>query len=482
MKGSAHLPSGERVYAIGDVHGRLDLLASLIAAIRRDNDARPMAEVRVVLLGDLVDRGPASADVLTWCQALAARHDRFIVLKGNHEAVLVDALDGSFPALAFWLRHGGDATLASCGVAADLAGGGASLELMAAAKAHVPADTIAWLRDLPLTLRRGDCLFVHAGIRPGVPLSRQTPTDLLWIRDDFIESTAVHPYLVVHGHTIEDGEPCVRNGRLGIDTGAYRTGRLTAACIEGDSVRTFGTDARSFRAGELAALDENVAHLLDFGRIDRTRAHRSRTLRRTAAVATFTALLVVGTVTVVRDRGTTPPALAPAAAPVVAAQPLPRSPRENVVAQGSAVTAGVRLRGSPAIAAAVGSAATATITGGSARELPRPTTPSPLRAGAARGARPSDDARPSGTASTGSVAVPVPSARAPASLAAAPAAAFSRAGDKATPNATIDAGIRRIPMSSGTPVVVARPAGRRPRSENKERLKAVDAIRALRRQ
>lgn len=480
MKGSAHLPSGERVYAIGDVHGRLDLLADLIAAIRRDNDARPTAEVRVILLGDLVDRGPASADVLTRCQALAARHDRFIVLKGNHEAVLVDALDGSFPALAFWLRHGGDATLASCGVAADLAGGGASLDLMAAAKAHVPADTVAWLRDLPLTLRRGDCLFVHAGIRPGVPLSRQTPTDLLWIRDDFIESTVGHPYLVVHGHTIEDGEPVVRNGRLGIDTGAYRTGRLTAACIEGDSVRTFGTDARSFRAGELAALDENVAHLLDFGHIDRTRAHRSRTLRRTAAVASFAALLVVGTVTVVRDRGTTPPA--PAAAPVAAAQAVPRSPRENVVAKGSAVIAGVRLPGSPAIAAAVGSAATATITGGSARELPRLTRPSPLRAGAARGTRPSDDARPSETASTGSVAAPVPSARSPAPLAPAPAAAFSRAGDKAMPNTTIDAGIRRIPMSSGAPVVIARPAGRPPRSENKERLKAVDAIRALRRQ
>lgn len=115
------LPDGERVYAIGDVHGRADLLAELLAAIRHDNDVRPTSRVHIVLLGDLIDRGMDSASVVAQCRVLTRRHDRYVVLKGNHEAMMVDALQGSFPALAFWLKHGGDAALASWGVPADVA-------------------------------------------------------------------------------------------------------------------------------------------------------------------------------------------------------------------------------------------------------------------------------------------------------------------------------------------------------------------------
>lgn len=229
-----HIPAGERVYAIGDVHGRLDLLEELVAAIRADNASRGPARVRIILVGDIIDRGPESAAIVDRCMAFTARTDSFVVLKGNHEAMMVDALRGDYIALALWLRHGGTAALQSWGVAEDVIAAGASPALIRAARDQVPANVAAWLAALPLMLRVGDYLFVHAGIRPGRPIEDQTADDLLWIRGEFLESEADEGFIVVHGHSISDDGVVVRPNRIGIDTGAYRTGVLSALAVEGD--------------------------------------------------------------------------------------------------------------------------------------------------------------------------------------------------------------------------------------------------------
>ena len=229
---SLDIPGGERIYAIGDVHGRLDLFERLIAIIMQDNEARPPARVQIVLLGDLIDRGPASAELLARCRALAVRSDRFVVLKGNHEALMADALRGSFPALEMWLKHGGDAALRSWGVPADLIEDGPTVPLLAAARMLIDRETLEWIDTLPLTHLVGNCLFVHAGIRPGVKLAKQDPGDLLWIRREFTDNEDELPYRVVHGHSIDEATAEWRHGRIGIDSGAYRTGRLTAIGLE----------------------------------------------------------------------------------------------------------------------------------------------------------------------------------------------------------------------------------------------------------
>lgn len=230
------VPAGERVYAIGDIHGRLDLFETLIADIRKDNEARKPAQVRLILLGDLIDRGAHSAELVERCRMLAQRSDRFTVLKGNHEAMMVDSLRGNLNALGLWLRSGGDAALASWGVDPAAIATGPSQVCLAAARAHVPAAALAWLEHLPRIMRRGDYVFVHAGVRPGVALAHQAEEDLMWIRREFLDSEDDYGAVVVHGHSIESAVEMRRN-RIGIDTGAYRTGRLTALMLE-DSDRS----------------------------------------------------------------------------------------------------------------------------------------------------------------------------------------------------------------------------------------------------
>jgi len=227
------IPATHRVYAIGDVHGRLDLLEQLVATIRADNAGRGPAQVWIILLGDLVDRGPDSAAIVARCMAFTQRSDHFVVLRGNHEAMMVDAIGGNLLALSLWLRHGGGPALSSWGVSEHLVGAGASPELLRAARAQVPADVVQWLAALPLTWTLGDYLFVHAGVRPGCSLTDQRAEDLLWIRKEFLESEADEGYVVVHGHSISDEGVVVRPNRIGIDTGAYRTDVLTALALEG---------------------------------------------------------------------------------------------------------------------------------------------------------------------------------------------------------------------------------------------------------
>lgn len=227
------LPPGLRLYAIGDVHGRHDLLEQLLDRIEDDHRARDTAgQAEVVLLGDLIDRGPASAAVvrramegLSWATLHA--------LKGNHEALMLDALDDGADKLRLWLRNGGDTALASWGVPPGLLDTADDDAIVAAARRCVPAAERAWLARRASTLERGDYLFVHAGIRPGVSLERQSPDDLLWIRDDFLLSARRHGRFVVHGHSITETVD-ERHNRIGIDTGAWRTDVLTALGLEGD--------------------------------------------------------------------------------------------------------------------------------------------------------------------------------------------------------------------------------------------------------
>lgn len=233
---SFRIAPGERVYAIGDIHGRADLFANLLSQIEEDNAHRGSASTRLVLLGDVVDRGPASAELISRLMRYTRLTDRIVVLQGNHEMVMEAVLTGSFDALHDWLEMGGAATLRSFGLDIELLRTKGPVAIRHAARKSVSKDVLAWIRRLPLTFRSGDVLFVHAGIRPGVDLSRQLPEDLLWIGDEFTQSELAHPVLVVHGHTIVENGPQVRSNRIGLDTGAYRTGRLTAAGFEGDDI------------------------------------------------------------------------------------------------------------------------------------------------------------------------------------------------------------------------------------------------------
>ncbi|MBW6528187.1 serine/threonine protein phosphatase [Sphingomonas sp. RHCKR7] len=238
MSGGDHAGEASRIYAIGDLHGRLDLFGELMRAIERDHAARARATTRIVLLGDIVDRGPDSARLVRGCMRLSQLNPRFTVLKGNHEEMMVHALRGDLWAYRAWLDFGGRETLLSWGAAPALTDALPTLRELRAAAQLVGRDVLGWLERLPLTLRHEDHLFVHAGIRPGVALGRQTARDLLWIGEEFLDSHQDHGVTVVHGHTIVEGGPDVRPNRVGIDTGAYRTGRLTAMGLE-DGERWF---------------------------------------------------------------------------------------------------------------------------------------------------------------------------------------------------------------------------------------------------
>ena len=223
------IPVGMRVYAIGDVHGQADLLADLLRQIERDNAARPPARVRTVLIGDIIDRGIDSAKLV---RNLSARMPAgLICLRGNHEAAMVDAWNGDRAALRMWLAYGGRDTLTGFGATPDELDGTED-EQLATLWARVPRTVIDWMRALPLTYPCGDYLFVHAGVRPGVALRRQTAEDMLWIREPFLTSDRAHGKMIVHGHTPVDDVEILPN-RIGIDTGAYMSGRLSAIGLEG---------------------------------------------------------------------------------------------------------------------------------------------------------------------------------------------------------------------------------------------------------
>lgn len=229
---SARGADGWRAYAIGDVHGCIDLLDKLLAEIEADHRARPDARGLIVLLGDLIDRGPDSRGVIERASTLAPEGFRVIALAGNHEEILLRILHGESGQIADWLKFGGIETLASYGLDGEEVARLAPDQAQSRIVAAIPQAHRRYLGLLGDTFRFGDYLFVHAGIRPGIPLDAQSLHDLRWIREPFLSDRRDHGMTVVHGHTISEGVEEVGH-RIGIDTGAYASGRLTALCLEG---------------------------------------------------------------------------------------------------------------------------------------------------------------------------------------------------------------------------------------------------------
>lgn len=224
-------PDGICIYAIGDVHGRLDLLRKMHETIAADRGEHPDRDWRVVHLGDYVDRGPDSKGVIDFLVSACEADERMIALAGNHDAAFLDFLatpsrDGLFA------NSGGRETALSYGVTLDFQDAerfGTGHEALGQA---VPPAHLAFLRTLKRSVSFGDFFFCHAGIRPGVPLEEQNPEDLIWIRWDFLNHAGLHPKVVVHGHTPGTDVDVLAN-RINLDTGAFKTGRLSAVAIDG---------------------------------------------------------------------------------------------------------------------------------------------------------------------------------------------------------------------------------------------------------
>jgi serine/threonine protein phosphatase 1 len=225
---------GTRVYAVGDVHGRIDLLEGVLSLIDADRAAAAPNRVIEIFIGDYVDRGPSSRAVLDRLADRTQTHGT-VLLRGNHEDLLLQFLSDP-TMLAEWQRLGGLQTLLSYGLKPPInASTAQQIELAAEFQHALPEAHRTLLRNMPPSFTCGDFLFVHAGVRPGVPIAEQSEKDLLWIRDEFLLSKAHFGKFVIHGHT-PVVEPDLRSNRINIDTGAYATGRLTCIRIERDQL------------------------------------------------------------------------------------------------------------------------------------------------------------------------------------------------------------------------------------------------------
>lgn len=230
----ASVPEGERIYAIGDIHGCFAQFQRLAEAIEHDAGHAAPARNTVILLGDLVDRGPRSAEVVDFARRWRERREVRIIA-GNHEEMFLQSFE-SEDVLRHFLRHGGGETLLSYGLEPDRYERASLAEVREWMRAHVPPADIDFIRSFENAIVVGDYLFVHAGIAPERPLETQSLHDLRWIREPFLSYPGRHEHVVVHGHSVcrkaED-----RGNRIGIDTGACYHGRLTALVLEGTQRR-----------------------------------------------------------------------------------------------------------------------------------------------------------------------------------------------------------------------------------------------------
>jgi serine/threonine protein phosphatase 1 len=229
----ASIPDGQRIYAIGDIHGRIDLLDALLPLIDADDAARGPSETMLIFLGDLIDRGPDSAEVVDRLIAVKAAHPRTRILMGNHEEVFLQAVrGGSVGALRYSLRIGGDTTAKSYGLTEEEYRRTSLEELSLIIQERVPVAHLDFMESFEDMIVVGDYAFVHAGVHPDLTLARQKLNDLRWIRNDFLDFRGKLEKIVVHGHSISD-EVEIRPHRIGLDTGAYQSGILTAMGFEG---------------------------------------------------------------------------------------------------------------------------------------------------------------------------------------------------------------------------------------------------------
>lgn len=230
---------GDRLYAIGDIHGRLDLLDRLHRLIRADAAGAPPGRRLVVHLGDYVDRGPDSRGVIDRVMVPDLPGFAAVALLGNHDFMMRGFLDDPEEVGPGWMMNGAAAALESYGVEPPCAADDLARARDDLTGALPPAHR-AFLEGLLPYYAEGPYVFVHAGIRPGVPLQRQSLDDLIWIREEFLDSDADHGFVVVHGHTILPA-PQRRSNRIGIDTGAWRTGTLTAVALSAGQPRFLST-------------------------------------------------------------------------------------------------------------------------------------------------------------------------------------------------------------------------------------------------
>lgn len=237
------LPDGVRIYAVGDIHGRLDLLEIIHRAIDEDRALHGTARCIEVYLGDYVDRGPDSCGVIDALMARGGTHE-VVCLSGNHEQVFVDSVT-SLEVFSRWLRMGGFETVLSY-----CRQGGAGpvpsrdeIPLWELWRSVARPDHVAFLRGLDSRFTCGGYVFVHAGLKPRVPLEEQRRDDMLWIRHEFLNYQRPFDAFVVHGHT-PVAKPDVLSNRINIDTGAYATGHLTCLVLEGIDRYVISTDGR----------------------------------------------------------------------------------------------------------------------------------------------------------------------------------------------------------------------------------------------
>lgn len=242
--GRAHAPQGMRIYAIGDVHGRLDLLWALHCKIVEEIERDRPADWRIVFLGDYVDRGADSAGVIDFLIEATRRDARNLPLAGNHDIAFLEFLEAP-DAAGLFVNFGGSATAASYGVDLDIESRAALGASHAALVAAVPRLHRSFLESLPYSASFGDYFFCHAGVRPGVALAQQSHDDLAWIREDFLSHGRAFEKVVVHGHTpVEAVEP--KPNRVNVDTGAYFSGCLSAVALEGTELRILSVEGDGY--------------------------------------------------------------------------------------------------------------------------------------------------------------------------------------------------------------------------------------------
>jgi len=223
--------AGRRAYVIGDIHGRLDLLDALLEKIHTELEHRPARKTLLVFVGDLIDRGPSSAQVIERLRTYRRHGVRPVFILGNHEEVLLRILGGDADLITKWRWFGGTQCLESYGADVEQLAVLNPDAQLAMVRGAIPRSHVEFLESFVDTCRFGDYLFVHAGIRPGIAVEEQLQSDLRWIREPFLLDDVDHGFVVVHGHTISD-QVEERPNRIGIDTGAYRSGVLTALAIE----------------------------------------------------------------------------------------------------------------------------------------------------------------------------------------------------------------------------------------------------------